>query len=157
MLICTYRVEDVLKEKYEEKLEELQERYKRKLDRLESQLDNAYRKLEKEKADQTSSIISAGISIVSALFGSKSMTSLSTAASRSGRVMKERGDISRAQAKVEELEERISELQAELEEKIEELHSDYSLETYEIDTIFIKPKKSLIDINEVALLWRVAF
>ncbi len=153
----TYRVEDVLKEKYEEKLEELQERYKRKLDRLESQLDNAQRKVEKEKADQTSSIISAGISIVSALFGSRSMTRLSTAANRSGRVMKERGDISRAQAKVEELEERISELQAELEEKIDELHSDYSLDNYEIDTIFIKPKKSLIDINEVALLWRVAF
>ncbi len=153
----TLRVEDVLKEKYEEALEELQEKYKRKLDRLESQLENALRKVEKEKADQTSSIISAGISIVSALFGSRSMTRLSTAASRSGRVMKERGDISRAEAKVEELEERIEELQHELEEKIDELHGQFSLDNYEIDTIFIKPKKSLISIDEVALLWRVTF
>ncbi len=153
----TLRVEDTLREKYEEKLEELQEKYKRRLERLESQLENAQRKVEKEKADQTSSIISAGISIVSALFGSKSLTRLSTAASRSGRVMKERGDISRAEAKVEELEERIEELQNELEEKIDTLHNDYSIDNYEIDTIFIKPKKSLITLNEVALLWRVAF
>ncbi len=153
----TLRVEDLLKEKYEEALEELQEKYKRKLDRLELQLENALRKVEKEKADQTSSLISAGISIVSALFGSRSLTRLSTAASRSGRVMKERGDISRAEAKVEEIEERIEELQHELEEKIDELHSKFSLENYAIDTIFIKPKKSLIAIDEIALLWRVTF
>jgi len=151
------KVEDAIKEKFEEKLEELQERYKKRLDRLESQLENAHLKVEKEKADQTNSIISAGISIVSALFGSKSMTRLSTAANRSGRVMKERGDISRAEAKVEELQERIEELQAELEEKIDELHDEYRLENYPIDTIFIKPKKSLIDIKEIALLWRVTF
>ena len=153
----TRRVEDVIKERYEEALEELQERYDKKLQRLETQLENAKARVEKEKDDQTSSIISAGISIVSALFGGRSVTRLATAASRSGRVMKERSDISRAEAKLEDVQERIEDLQVELEDKIDALHDEYTLENYPIDTIFIKPKKSMIELNEVALLWRVAF
>jgi len=151
------KVEDVLKDKLEDKLDELKDKYKNRFDRLQSQIERAQLQVEKEKADQTNSIISAGISIISAFFGRGSVTKIGTAVNRSGRVMKERGDISRAEAKLEDLQERLEELQNDLEEKIDELSQKYSIDNYDIDTIFIKPKKSSIDINEIAILWRIAF
>ncbi len=153
----TVRVEDILKDKLEDELDELKAKYDNKLSRLESQLQRAQQKVEKEKDDQTSSLIGAGISIISALFGRKSVTRIGTAVNRSGRVLKERSDISRAEARVEELNDRIEDLQQELEDKIEDLSDKYRLDNYPIDTIFIKPRKSAIDINEIAILWRVAF
>jgi len=151
------KVEDILKDKFEDDLDDLKSKYEKRLDRLESQLQRAKMQVEKEKDDQTSSLIGAGISIISALFGRKSVTKIGTAVNRSGRVLKERSDISRAEARVEELEQKIEDLQLELEDKIEDLSQKYTLENYPIDTIFIKPRKSAIDIDEISILWRVAF
>ena len=151
------KVQDILKDKFEEDLDELKDKYKSKVDRLEVQIQRAQEKVEKEKADQTNSLIGAGISIISALFGRSSINKIGTAVNRSGRVMKERGDISRAEAKVEELNERLEDLQTQLEDKIDVLSQKYTLDNYEIDTIFIKPRKSAIDINEISILWRVAY
>jgi len=149
------RIQDILKEKKEEALQELKSRYEKKFERLEAQLNRAKAQVEKEKADQTNSFISAGISILSAFFGRSSASKIGTAVSKSSRVLKERGDLSRAEQKVEDILEKIEELEMELEEKIEEIDEKYSLENYPIDTIFIKPKKSLIEVKEIALLWRV--
>lgn len=150
-------VEDALQEKFEQELEKLKAKYKKRIERLKSRIDSAELRVEKEKADQTSSLISAGISIISAFFGSRSVTRIGTAVNRSGRVMKERGDIGRAKSKLDELQEDLSDLQEDLEDKIDALHDEYNIDNCKIDTTFIKPKKSLIDIKEIALLWRVAF
>ncbi len=151
------RVQDILNEKKDQALQKLQERYEKKIERLQEQLKKALYQVEKEKADQTNSLISAGISIISALFGRSSVSKIGTAVNKSGRVLKERGDLSRAEAKVEDLKEKLQELEYELEEKIEELDEQFSLENYPIDTIFIKPKKSLIEVKEIVLLWRVIY
>jgi len=150
----TVRVQDILEEQLEEKIDELKEKYANKFDRLQSQIQRATAQIEKEQADQTSSLIGAGISIVSALFGRKSISKIGTAVSRGSRALKERGDLSRAEQKLEDLKEKQLDLEEQLEEKLEELNDKCSLDNYEIDTIFIKPKKSTIDTQEIALLWR---
>ena len=150
----TVRVQDVLKEKLDSEIEKLKDKYASKLERLESQMQRAAAQVEKEKADQTNSLIGAGISIISALFGKTSVSKIGSAVNKSGRILKERSDLSRAEQKLEELKEKEYELQDELEEKIEELSEKYSLENYPIDTIFIKPKKRSIDVEEIAILWR---
>ena len=151
------RVKDLLQDKFEEALEKLKDRYKSKFDRLEAQIQKAAMQVQKEEADQTSSLISAGLSIIGALFGRSTINKIGTAVNKGSRVLKERGDISRAKAKLQELQERLEELKNELEEKIDELEEKYSIDNYEIDTIFIKPKKSAIDIEEIVILWRVEF
>jgi hypothetical protein len=151
------KLEDVLREKFEEELEKLKDRYKSKFDRLEAQIHKAELQLEKEKSDQTSSIITAGMSILGALFGKGSISKIGTAVNRSSRALKERSDIGRASAKLEELQERLQELQEELEEKINELDEKYNIDNYEIDTIYIKPKKSNIDVEDIEIIWRVDF
>ena len=149
------RVNDILQEKKEEEIAKLQERYDKKIKRVQEQLQKALQKVEKEKADQTNSLISAGISLISALFGRGSATKITTAVNKGGRVLKERSDLSLAEARVEELEDKIREFERELEEKIEEIDEKYSLQNYPIESFFIKPRKSLIDIDEIAILWRV--
>ncbi len=151
------RVNDILQEKKEEAIEELKDKFKAKEDRLNSQLTKAMQMVEKEKSDQTSSLISAGISLIGALFGRKSVTKISTAINRGSRVLKERGDLSRAEARVEDIKDKLFALQEQLEEEINKIDEKYSLDNYEIKTIFIKPKRSLIDIEEICILWRVDF
>lgn len=153
----TVRVESILKDKFEDEIEKLKAKYDSKFARLQSQIERAQLKVDKEKSDQTNSLIGAGISIISALFGRSSVTKIGSAVNKSGRVLKERGDIGRAESRVEELSDRLESLQEELEDKIDDLSDKYSLDNYEIDTIFIKPRKSAIDINEIAILWRVAY
>ena len=151
------KVEDELKEKFEVELDKLKDKYKSKFERVEAQIERAMHQVDKEKSDQTNSLITAGMSIIGALFGRSTVNKIGTAVNRSSRVLKERGDISRAEGKLEDLQEKFEELKTELDEKIDELDEKYSIDNYEIDTIFIKPRKSAIDIEEIALLWRVEY
>ena len=103
-----------------------------------------------------SSLLSAGASILGALFGRTTATKIGTSISRSSRVLKERGDLSRAEEKVVQIEEKIEDLEMELEEKIDALSEEYSIDNYEIESFSIKPKKRDIDIEAIGLVWRAA-
>ncbi|WP_456431061.1 ATP-binding protein [Nitratifractor sp.] len=153
------RVEDRIRELNEEALEELKERYAKKEARLEERLKRAMDRVEKEKSDQASSIISVGASILSALFGGRgpSASKIGTAINRGGRVLRERGDLSRAQQRLEEIRDQIEALEEELEEKIDELDTRYDIENYPIESFSIRPKKSAIEIESIVLLWRPDF
>jgi len=147
-------VQGELDERKEEKLEKLKEQYERKQKRLLDQLARAKERVEKEKGDQMSSLLSAGASILGALFGRTTASKIGTSINRSSRVLKERGDLSRAEEKVVQIEEKIEDLEIELEEKIDALSESYSLDNYEIESFSIKPKKRDIDIAAIGLVWR---
>ena len=150
------RVRDALDDLKEEAIDKLKERYAKKEERLQDQLRRARGQIEKEKADQTSSLISVGASILGALFGGRGLSAskVGTAINRSGRVLKERGDLSRAEAKVQEILDKIDALEEELAEKIDEIDEKYTLENYPVETFSLRPKKSNIAIEEIALVWR---
>ncbi len=148
------KVKDRLKELQEEAINELKTKYQKRIERINMQLQKANERLEKEKADQTSSLISAGLSLLSAFFGRSSFSKVATAASRSSRVLKEHQDLKQAKERIQALEEKLQELEDELTLKIEELYDKYDIKNFPIEEIFIKPKKSNIDINEIAIVWR---
>ena len=148
------RVREALKEKKEDAIETLKERYAKKEERILDQLRRAQSRVEKEKTDQTSTLISVGASILGALFGKPTASKIGTAVNRSGRILKDRGDISRAQEKVEELEGKLQALEEELGKKIEELAETYDLREYPIDSFSLRPRKSDIEVEAIALAWR---
>jgi DNA-binding ferritin-like protein len=150
------RVQDVANDKKEEELEKLKARYKKRLDTLEDRLQRAQERVEKEKSDSTSSMLEAGISILGALFGRTTPTKLGRAVSKSSKILKERGDLSRAEQRVAEIQSDIEDLEYELEDKIDELNQKYDIDNLEISEYFIKPKKTNIEIKECAVVWRVA-
>ena len=148
------RLQDTLEEAKEAALDKLKERYGKKEERLQTQLSRAQARVEKEQADSNSTLIDVGISVLGALFGRRSATSIGRAVNKGTRAYKERGQLSRAQERVAEVEEKIADLEIELEEKIDELAEQYALENHPIETFTIKPKKSDISIEHIAIVWR---
>jgi len=151
----TVRLQDRLEEAKETALEKLQERYEKKEARLKTQLLRAQERVEKEQADANSTLIDVGISVLGALLGRRSAASLGRAVNKGTRAYKERGQLSRAQERVAEVEEKMNDLEIELEEKIDELAEQYALDKHPIETFTIKPKKTDITIEHIAIVWRV--
>jgi hypothetical protein len=149
------RLQDLLDDAKEGKIEKLQERYRKKEKTLLDRLARAKERVEKESSDSTGSIIETGIAVLGALLGKASPSKIGTAVRKGSKVLKERGDMSRAQERVKQIEADIEEVEYELEDKIDALASKYSVENYSVDSVSIKPRKSDIDVELCAIVWRV--
>ena len=149
------RLQDMLNDKKEGEIEKLQIRYAKKEKVLTGRLSRAKERVEKESSDSTSSMIEMGISVLGALFGKASPTKIGRAVSKGGRILKERGEMSRAEERVTQINEDIEALEYELEDKIDALNEKYNVDNCEIETFAIKPRKTDIDVENCALVWRV--
>ena len=155
-------VENTIKEKKEQEIQKLQDKYETKYDRLEDKLKKLHMKLQKEEADvsakTTDTVIGIGVTILGALFGKKlfSSSTISKGASalkKGGRVLKEKNDVKNTQSLIEDLNEDIAQLEIDLEEQIQKIQDELQIDNFEIKTIQIKPRRSDISINDIALLW----
>jgi len=144
------RISDELNDKKEDAIEVLQERYGKKEKVLLDRLSRYQLSVDKEKADTTSSFMNVGITVLGALFG-KSRASIGRAGSK---VLKERGDVGRAKEKVAKVEDDLRDLEEELEDKINDLVDDYDVDNVDIEEFQIKPRKTDIQINDIAVVWR---
>lgn len=151
----TVRVHDELTQRKESEIEKLQERYAKKEKTLATRLSRAKERVEKESSDSTASMIETGIAVLGALFGKASPTKIGSALKKGNKVLKERGDMSRAEERMTEIEADIEALEYELEDKIDALSEKYMIENYEIQNFSIKPRKTDIDVELCALVWRV--
>ncbi|HSR73352.1 MAG TPA: hypothetical protein VLL31_00785, partial [Sulfurovum sp.] len=149
------RVQDILNDQKEIEIEKLQTRYGSKEKTLLDRLARAKERAERESSDATGSMIEAGIAVLGALFGRKSPTNLGRVVTKGGRILKERGEMGRAEERIAAIEEEIEALEIEMEEKIDALHEKYSADNCEIETVSIKPRKTDIDVELCALVWRV--
>lgn len=149
------RVADVLEEKRELELEKLKKSFSSREERLIERLRRAEAKIEKERSDRSSSIITAGVSLIGALFGGGKTRGIATAINRGSRVLKESSDLSRAQREREAIVEKLDELERELAENIEKVALKYDIDNYEIESFSIRVKKRDISIKKIAVCWRV--
>jgi len=149
------RVQDMLDDKKEQAIEKLQVRYDKKEKTLLERLRRAQERVEKEEVDSTSSMIETGIAVLGALFGRTSPTKIGRAFKKGSNVLKERGDMSRAQERLSAIQEDIEALEYELEDTIDALNEKYSVENCEIEQFTIKPRKTDIDVELCALVWRI--
>jgi len=149
------RLQDMLNDKKEIEIEKLQTRYSKKEKVLTNRLSRANERVEKESSDSTSSMIEMGISVLGALFGKASPTKIGRAVSKGGRILKERGEMSRAEERVAQINADIEALEYELEDKIDTLYEKYNVDNCEIETFTIKPRRTDIDVENCALVWRI--
>jgi hypothetical protein len=63
--------------------------------------------------------------------------------------------MSRAEARMVEVEEAIETLGYELEDKIDALHEKFDIAHCDIEKVAIKPRKTDIDVELCAVVWRV--
>ena len=152
----TVRIQDALNDKKEQEIEKLQERYGKKERTLLDRLSRAKERVEKEESDSTSSMFEAGIAVLGALFGKTSPTKIGRAFKKGSNILKERGDMSRAEERMVAVQDDIEALEYELEDKIDTLNEKYSIDNCEIETYKMKPRKTDIDVESCAIVWRVS-
>ncbi len=153
-------IAQALREKRDAAVDALRGKYAPKLAALEERGRKAAQKLEREKAQASSEVVSSALSVggslLGALFGGRRSSAIrkaSTAARSVGRAGKERADVAHAEADVEALEERIAALNAELEAEIARLEAELDPNTIRIEAVPVRPKKSDISVEELALVW----
>jgi len=155
-------VEDRLSELKDEKLQKLQDRFESKYNRLEDKLQRLEIKLQKEQNDVSSktsdTLVDVGLAIFGAFFGKSSSASTlrkgASAFKKSKGVLKEKDDVKNVESLIEDVQNDIEELKTKLEDEMQKIEEKLDIQNYEIDSIFIKPRRSDIIINDIALLWQ---
>ena len=150
----TVQVQDRLNDDKESAIEKLQTRYASKEKVLTNRLARAKERVEKESTDSTSSMIDAGIAVLGALFGRKTPSKIGRAFKKSSDILKERGESSRAVERMQKVEDDIETLQYELEDKIDLLSQKYSIDNAPITPFILKARKTDIEVQNSALVWR---
>ena len=102
--------------------------------------------------------ISIGATLVGALFGRKlgsarNVGRATTAARGVGRAARERGDIKRAEERVEALKEQLAELEARFAEDVTELEVELDPDAFECQELTVAPRKADLDVERLLLAW----
>ncbi|MBL8055604.1 MAG: ATP-binding protein [Anaerolineales bacterium] len=139
---------EALKKKYAPKLTALQERLRR------AEAAKAEQEAQAKQA-QLNTAISFGATLLGAFVGRKgsSLGRATTAARGVGRAMKEGQDIGRAQETVEALQQQLADLDAQFKAEAAETEARVDPLTEPLETLVIKPKKTGISVQLLALVW----
>lgn len=156
------RVQDRLNEKIDLELQKLKDNFLKQNQILEQKLSKLYDRLEKEQQEATSattnSLISIGTSILGAFLGKSSKSSIASKVATSsrgvGKVLKEENDIKYVENEINTLQNQKIELENLISEKAKEINSTYDISKYEIEELFIKPKRADIYNVKLELLWQ---
>ena len=157
------RLQDRLNEKTDDELEKLQLKFKKDNDLIENKLSKLLEKLEKEQTQATSTttdtIIAIGTSLLGAFFGNSLLNKtnigkVATTARGASKILKERNDVKYVEEEISQLKKQSFDLQQILENEIEKINNTNASSNYEIEEIFIKPKRSDIYNTKLELLWK---
>jgi hypothetical protein len=119
--------------------------------------------LERERAQyghqRTQTAISFGATVLGTLFGRKlggatSVGRATTTARAASRTARERGDIARAEAQVDEKRQALAALDAEFEEALGALEAPRDPADFEVTEVRIPARKSDVTVERLALAWR---
>lgn len=156
------RMRDAMHEKRDEEMEKLKIKYASKLSTLQDKKVRAEQTLEKRSAmanqKKVEAAVSAGTALISALLGTKKMTSTSiskmgTAVKSTGRAVTSGQSTVQAQESLQAAENKIQELEAELEERLKRIRSDFELNEEELNSFEIRALSENIAVHLVALAW----
>ena len=156
------RLADRLRTLKDAEVEKLRQQYQGKQQVIERRLQNAQVRVEKEKGEATArgvdTALSFGVAVLGAFFGRKAL-SVSTATRSAqgvrsaGRLMKEKGDVRRAEEEIGRVEEEITALATELEGKIADISRRFDPVLYPVERFPITPRRGDIGEVRVWLQW----
>jgi hypothetical protein len=156
------RLQQEFREVRDEAVEKLRQKYAPKSIALKERIRRAEQAVEREegqaKQQKTQAAISIGATLLGAFTGRKKISSsvlgkASTAARGVSRSMEAQSDITRAKDTVEALQQQFNDLQAQFDEEVNALTSKIDPSTEALETVVIKPKKTDISVQLVALVW----
>jgi hypothetical protein len=157
------RVSQQAREQRDAAVEALREKYATKLAAAEDKVRRAQQRVDREKAQASQSTFQAAVSFGSSLLGAflgkrrisaANVGRAATSARAAGRAMQQRGDVSAAAADVERHQQAYEDLEAKLQAEIDKLHASTAPEALQVERVEVRPKKSEISVDRVALVWR---
>ena len=156
------RLADEARQQRDQASESLRRKYAKKLQTLEDRIRRAEEKVEKErqqaKSQKLSTVINIGTSLLGALLGRKKISSTNMRRAGSAlrgfnRSSKEAQDVDRAEESLETTQQRYQEMEAELKAELEEVTTRFDAQSEVLETIELKPRRTDVDVQQVALLW----
>lgn len=156
------RLQQAAREERDRIAGELQQKYASRFATLEERKRRAELAQEQQKAQQSQamlqSAVSIGSSILSAFLGRKavsvtSMSKAATAARQIGKTWKESQDVGIAAGNVEQIGQQIAQLQQEFQAEVAAQQQKLDPATENLETVSVRPKKSNINVQLVALAW----
>ncbi len=156
------RLVQASREKRDREVEALRAKYAPKLERIQARIQQANERLEREQAEASRSTwdatIAMGNSVLGALLGKKTMSKTNvskaaTAAKAATRAVQQRGDASQAYLSLDTLRQQYTELQTKFQQEIETVDTALRPEILAIEPYPIRPRKTDITIERVALAW----
>lgn len=156
------RLAHLMHEKRDLEVEKLRKRYAPKLERMQERLRKAQVRVEREKAQygqqKVQTAVSVGATLIGAIFGRKTMSAgtigrATTSMRGVGRAAREKQDIARAQREVLVVQDKLAALEEEFQAEIADLKDELLPEDLELVDIPIKPNKTDIFVNQLALIW----
>lgn len=156
------RIQDRLNEKVDEQIESLQEKFSKTNDSIDDKLNKLFDKLEKEQLQAntttTDAIISIGTSLLGAFFGKTTTAStlgkVASSAKGATKILKEKSDVKYVKNEIQQLQIEKEELQKTLENEISKINEENKISNFQIEEIFIKPKRTDIFNIKLELLWK---
>ena len=142
-------------------IDKIRDAASKKITMLEARQRTAQGQLSKEKAESSSATLQAGVSLIggilAAILGRKaglgSITRGTSSINKATGAYKQHQDVANAEAKVIAAGAEIESIQAELVEGINKLMDSFDPALLPIETEVIKPKKTDIKVQTIALLW----
>lgn len=156
------RLSHEAREMRDDAVDALRKKLQKKIDTKEDQLDRAEATLLREESEASNAKMQATGNVVGAvigmIFGKRKMSATNmnkgrSAANSYSRSRKQSQDVRRAEAKVEDLEDEIVEMEATMREELDDLAERFDPMLLELETVFVKPYKKDIDVQSVSLIW----
>ncbi|MGI9474364.1 MAG: ATP-binding protein [Rubripirellula sp.] len=147
---------DRVREERDLQIEKLRDKYEGKLETLEKKIRTAQGRVDREKGQSRTSMISAGSSIIGALLGGflgGRRTSASTVARGVGYASQQNADVQQAEDALQLLERDKDNLRDELEQDLDKLQAEYDPHHIELEPLEIPPRKSDLKSDDPYILW----
>lgn len=145
-----------VREERDEAIEKLRDKYEVKLRSHEKKIQTAEGRVDRERGQSRTSMISAGSSIFGALLGGflgGRRTRVSTVARGVSYASQQGADVRRAEEAVEQLEKEKKELQRDLEEDLDKLRDKFDIDNVELEETDVPPRKSDLKVDDPMILW----
>lgn len=150
-----------MREKRDETIKKIREKYSNKLTVLNNKIkrsqDKVVQKQQKVGLQKMQTWISFGTTILDAILGRKltrgTITQTGTTLRRAGQIGKESQDVTQAEEDSKTYQQQLSDLEAEMNNEISLTSLDHDADSVKIETISVRPRKSDISVEKVALVW----
>ncbi|MHB1133577.1 MAG: ATP-binding protein [Chloroflexota bacterium] len=155
------RLKTASRERRDELSDRLRQKYAPKMASLKERLRRAEQVVDREQVEsrqeQMQTAVSFGATLLGAFLGrkspSRSLGRATTAVRGMGRSMKQSGDVGRARETVATLQEQLRELEEEFAAETDAVEAAVDPLSEELETVAIKPKKSDVVVETLALVW----